>query len=66
VLVGKHFFEFLPSKVTPGHTTFINREDFSGLLTAINFSDKTKKAGPGFDVMNRDLKKRVESLEGKQ
>jgi hypothetical protein len=52
VLVGRHFFEFQPSKVSTGHTTFINREGFSGFLTAINFSDKTRKAGPGFDRMN--------------
>ncbi|KAL1603541.1 hypothetical protein SLS60_005129 [Paraconiothyrium brasiliense] len=65
VLVGTHYFEFQASKVTPGHTTFVNREDFSGWFFAWNFSDGTRKAGPGFDVLNRDLKRRVQSLERK-
>ncbi|KAF2437417.1 hypothetical protein P171DRAFT_449995 [Karstenula rhodostoma CBS 690.94] len=57
IVLGRHFFEFQPSKATWGHTTFVNREELSGVLMAINFLDKTRKAGPGFNMMSRDLKR---------
>ncbi|KAH7025021.1 uncharacterized protein B0I36DRAFT_387406 [Microdochium trichocladiopsis] len=61
LLVGEHTFEFRPSQATPGGTTFVQYEDFTGLLTFGMKSDQEKTSG-GFQRVNEDLKKRAETL----
>jgi hypothetical protein len=63
LLNGRHYFEFRPSEVTPGHTTFVNAEDFTGWLFAWNWRDRVREAGPGFERVNWDLKRRCEGVE---
>lgn len=61
---GLHTFSFKSSSRTPGDTTFVHMEEFSGLtaflmqewLVGWSFPKK-------FDRFNNDLKNRVESLE---
>lgn len=62
IFTGDHVFEFRPSKTTPGGTTLVQYEDFSGLLS---FTMKTeKKSGhdnhKGFMAFNEDVKKEAE------
>jgi hypothetical protein len=57
-------FRFEPSATTPGGTTFVQAEEFSGLL-AILFSSNSsmrKKTQKNFETFNSDLKVRAESL----
>ncbi|RDW57025.1 hypothetical protein BP6252_13897 [Coleophoma cylindrospora] len=64
---GNHSFHFTESETTKGGTTFIQEEQFSGLLAVtmgegaivkmIGLKEKTKK---GFEGFNRDLKAWVE------
>ena len=63
IFSGTHSFLFQPSKETPGHTTFVDNEDFSGLLSFLMLSP-LMGAGTkaNFEKFNEDLKKRVESL----
>ncbi|KAI1325583.1 hypothetical protein F5Y16DRAFT_401303 [Xylariaceae sp. FL0255] len=35
ILWAEHTFRFEPSKITPGHTTFVNSEVFGGTLTSL-------------------------------
>ena len=42
----------------------MNREDFTGLVVAWNFSDRVREAGPGFERLNQDLKRRCEGGKG--
>lgn len=63
IFVGDHFFCFNPSTVTPGSTTFVHGEEFSGLLAPLmnlplGFAAKTSS---GFEGFNEDLKKQAES-----
>jgi len=63
LFTGEHQFRFEPSKKTPGGTTFVQAERFSGILLFLiadgtKFS-KTTKAG--FEGFNADLKARCES-----
>jgi hypothetical protein len=63
-------FRFVESEITPGGTTFIHEEQFSGILGGImdegtlgklvGLREKTKR---GFEGFNRDLKAWIESLE---
>ncbi len=63
-------FRFVESEITPGGTTFIHEEKFSGILGGImgegtlgklfGMREKTKK---GFEGFNRDLKAWIESDE---
>jgi hypothetical protein len=65
---GDHSFHFEPSEITPGGTTFVQNENFSGLIggiigeniigNAIGLRAKTKA---GFEGFNEDFKKWVES-----
>lgn len=67
---GDHAFHFTESKTTAGGTTFIQEEQFSGVLAFIigdgtvgkmlGFREKTRE---GFEGFNRDFKKWVESGE---
>ncbi|RDW58481.1 hypothetical protein BP5796_12411 [Coleophoma crateriformis] len=64
---GNHAFHFTESTTTKGATTFIQEEQFSGLLAVtmgegvivkmIGLKEKTRK---GFETFNRDLKTWVE------
>lgn len=61
---GEHSFRFEPSRTTPGATTFVQAEEFSGILSFL-IADGTKFAKTtkaGFEGFNADLKARVESL----
>lgn len=63
IFTGDHVFEFQPSKSNPGQTTFLQYEDFSGLLA---FTMKpTKESGSknmlGFLRFNEDVKRQAEN-----
>lgn len=63
LFTGHHYFKFMPSVKTAGATTFVQGEDFSGILSFLmaeesRFRSSTKK---GFEGFNQDLKKRCES-----
>ncbi|KAK9445135.1 activator of Hsp90 ATPase 1 family protein [Metarhizium brunneum] len=63
LFTGYHYFKFMPSVKTAGATTFVQGEDFSGILSFLmaegsRFGSSTKK---GFEGFNQDLKKRCES-----
>jgi len=60
---GEHRFKFEPSKTTPGHTTFIHEENFTGAMTwMMNGGMASKMVGlekstrEGFEKFNADLK----------
>ena len=65
---GEHSFHFEPSSETPGGTTFVHQEEFTGLLSflmggglvarSVGAAEKTKK---GFEGFNVDLKAWCES-----
>lgn len=62
---GNHYFKFTPSTKTPGATTFVQGEDFSGILSFMmaegsSFWTSTKK---GFEGFNQDLRKRCEAAQ---
>lgn len=67
---GTHTFRFEPSKVTPGHTTFHDGENFSGWLTSLfgglTGSGKGDQTSKNFDAFDQELKRRVESLHPAQ
>ena len=67
VFVGQHSFRFEPSKITPGGTTFVQEENFSGVLTfpmgknpVAKLIGLRKKTKAGWDAFNVDFKKWVE------
>jgi len=58
LFTGEHQFRFEPSKKTPGGTTFVQAEKFSGILSFLiaegtGFWKSTKE---GFEGFNADLK----------
>jgi hypothetical protein len=65
VFTGDHSFRFQASESTAGGTTFVNEEEFSGVLSglmggwALGGSMRT-----AFEALNGDLKKRVEGGDG--
>ncbi|KAH6871792.1 hypothetical protein B0T10DRAFT_568092 [Thelonectria olida] len=63
ILVGKHQFHFSPSQENPGGTTFIQTEDFTGLLTVL-YRPWSKKEQPmeNWDEFNAALKEEAEKL----
>ncbi len=64
---GEHFWLFQPSAVTPEATTFVHGEDHSGPLARL-FEPGYPLHGPVtgvYDSYSQDLKKRVESLQGR-
>ncbi|KAI1262591.1 MFS general substrate transporter [Xylariaceae sp. FL1019] len=64
-LSSEHAFRFEDSKVTQGHTTFVNAEEFGGAITSIvTFFGAGKHDGPspGFVMFNQSLKERAESI----
>jgi hypothetical protein len=65
LFTGEHQFRFGPSARTPGATTLVQAETFSGVLAFLiaegtGFWTKTKE---GFEGFNADLKARCESVE---
>jgi hypothetical protein len=65
LFTGEHQFRFEPSARTPGGTTFVQAEEFSGLLSFM-IAEGTrfwKSTKAGFDGFNADLKARCESVE---
>ncbi|KAI1190783.1 hypothetical protein F5B17DRAFT_427259 [Nemania serpens] len=73
LLLAEHSFLFEPSKTTPGHTTFVNSEEFSGVLTYLTYltyltgkpqggDSSSSSSSPGFEMFNQSLKARAESL----
>ena len=63
IFTGDHRFQFKASEITPGGTTFMNSEQFSGLFSPLMsewaMGGSTKKA---FEALCEHLKKRVESV----
>jgi hypothetical protein len=65
-----HIFNFQPSTTSPGNTTFVHEEEFSGLLAFImgegllarwvGLRETTRKAFVGY---NEDLKRWCEGVE---
>lgn len=64
VLTGVHAFCFNPSSTTPNGTTFVQWEEFSGLLAWYVWPAMPggKQTFARFEEFNRDLKARAESL----
>jgi hypothetical protein len=62
VFVGEHAFRFEPSKTTSGGTTFIQEENFSGVLKFMisEGSKMEKETRTNFEGFNEDLKARCE------
>jgi hypothetical protein len=62
LLIGTHTFRFEPSTTTPGATTFVQDEEFTGVLSILFFggSAMRKKTQNQFDTFNSDLKAWVE------
>ena len=62
IFEGEHYFRFEESKQMPGGTTFINGEDFSGLLSFLYGPtwSSGKQTLNMFEAFNESLKKRVE------
>jgi hypothetical protein len=62
MLLGTHQFHFSPSQKTPGGTTLVQQEDFTGPLAVLfrpGWSMGTQTQG-NFEAFNRDLKAAVE------
>ncbi|KAL8760884.1 MAG: hypothetical protein Q9184_002949 [Pyrenodesmia sp. 2 TL-2023] len=65
VVAGLHTFEYRPSTSTPGGTTFIQKEEYSGLLAFLmSPSLAGRKIMGQFEKFNTDLKMRVENKSG--
>ena len=60
VFSGEHEFQFKPSTTTPGGTTLIHAEDFSGALSFLMKMSFGTKTGTGFEGFNNDLKRKAE------
>jgi hypothetical protein len=55
---GEHYFRIEP--IDEGTTRLYHGEQFSGLLVPLLWSQLQREAKPGFELMNRALKARVE------
>jgi hypothetical protein len=68
IFSGDHSFHFNPSQITPGHTTFVHAEDFSGMLSFLVGPTWSmgKSTRVNYEKFNAELKARVEgkSLSG--
>jgi hypothetical protein len=60
---GEAYFYFEPSKTTPGGTTFVQDEEFTGILSILFYegSAMREKTQSNFETYNSDIKARVES-----
>jgi hypothetical protein len=62
-VAGLHTFEFQPSEVTKGGTTFVQREEFEGLMSFLLQSWLLgRPLVMGYNGFNADLKRRAEAL----
>ena len=57
---GEHIFELMDTK--DGNTVFIQREKFKGILVPFIWKTLNKDTRNGFELMNHELKMRVENL----
>jgi hypothetical protein len=57
---GEHVFELYEN--TDGTTTFVQREEFRGIFVPIFSKMLDTKTLTGFELMNKQLKQRVEAL----
>lgn len=57
---GEHIFELYEN--SDGSTTFVQREEFKGLLVGLFTKMLDTNTMQGFEAMNRKLKKRAEAL----
>lgn len=65
MIAGLHTFEFGSSAAIPGGTTFVQSEEYSGLLSFLMTPSLLGKKIKGqFEEFNADLKKRVENMNG--
>ncbi|XDG04368.1 hypothetical protein ABKA04_003983 [Annulohypoxylon sp. FPYF3050] len=62
IIVGRHKFNFEPSKKNPGGTTLVQVEDFEGILTFLfkQGSSSSLKTIRNWDSFNADLKREIE------
>lgn len=62
---GEHAFKFQPSATTQGHTTLVQEEVFTGLLSFLVAPTWSmgKQTQAGFEGFNRELKMKVEGEE---
>lgn len=62
-VTGTHTFLFEASKETPGGTTFVQKEEFEGLLSVVMHPWLMGRSLLlGYEGFNRDLKKKVEGM----
>ncbi|KAH7401136.1 hypothetical protein DE146DRAFT_655063 [Phaeosphaeria sp. MPI-PUGE-AT-0046c] len=72
IFSGAHTFHFTPSTKTPGGTTFVQEETFTGALSwlmggsfvAKQLGDMGKKTEKNWEGYNKDFKKWCETGEG--
>ena len=64
IFSGEHSFKFQPSANAPGHTTLVQQEVFTGVLSFLEGSSwsEGKKTKARFEQFNQELKERVEGL----
>lgn len=67
LFTGEHVFRFEDSKETQAGTTFVQSEEFSGVLSLISRegSKMYTETKAGFEGFNKDLKARCEKGETK-
>ena len=58
---GEHIFELMETK--DGNTVFIHRENFKGILVPFIWKSLNKDTRNGFELMNHELKMRVENFD---
>ncbi|KAI9719966.1 MAG: hypothetical protein M1828_006004 [Chrysothrix sp. TS-e1954] len=65
IFTGYHSFRFLPSEETPGHTTLVQQEEFSGMLSFLVGPTWSggKETTANFEGFNGELKARVEGSQ---
>ncbi|KAH7305797.1 hypothetical protein B0I35DRAFT_399728 [Stachybotrys elegans] len=62
---GQHYFQFNPSQQNPGGTTFVQKEDFGGILTTmlspfVHYFKLQDRPNVGWETFNADLKRQAE------
>ncbi|EME76901.1 uncharacterized protein MYCFIDRAFT_43995 [Pseudocercospora fijiensis CIRAD86] len=61
IFTGIHSYQFRPSQKNPGHTTLVQEENFTGLLSPLMWTSFGSSTKAGFEKLNADLKAKVES-----
>ncbi|KXT15087.1 hypothetical protein AC579_6448 [Pseudocercospora musae] len=61
IFTGIHSYQFQPSQANPGNTTFVQAENFTGLLSPLMWTSMGSSTKAGFEKLNADLKARAES-----